>query len=448
MLQAYNHLKLLIILTVVSIAAIYGFSFYCKIFSFAALKAKLLHNVSPYIAFLITPLFFWISAYLCRKFSPASAGNSMVHVKMAFEEVQTKLINHKKILDVLNLKVILVKTISSIVCVLGGGALGREGPTVHMASALFSVIGNKFKKLSSHISLEGWLFAGSALGIAIAFYAPITGLFYVFEKSIILKVKKFKCFKRWFFGRFLKFQSKNFNLTIILSIIVILLYFNFADAKQMFKPYKYDIINSFRLFFIASMISAVCCVFVVIFKAVNFYLYFKFQSIKSNRWHLVPICTGLLVALISYHAGIYSFGGGIFTSSEVLANPDKVLTINEFSGRYVNTILTFVSGSAGGLIAPAITMGAGIGSIFTTLSSMIDSNVLILIGMTAFLAPILGAPLSTTVMIIEVTGHNYDMIPILFFTSFAANYLYKITKTKLSQYQRLNGPNSYFSIKS
>jgi len=54
----------------------------------AIAKIRLVNN--PIIFLIITPLLFWVSAYICRKFAPYAAGNIIMSVKIALEDLQYK----------------------------------------------------------------------------------------------------------------------------------------------------------------------------------------------------------------------------------------------------------------------------------------------------------------------------------------------------------------------
>ena len=96
--------------------------------------------------------------------------------------------------------------------------------------------------------------------------------------------------------------------------------------------------------------------------------------------------------LIGMTGGIHSFSGGIKSAQDALSGAYSFFSYQEVLARLVNTMVTFISGCAGGLVAPAIAIGAGIGSLFGHLMIGIDIKIFILSGMVAFLSPVLGMP--------------------------------------------------------
>lgn len=64
----------------------------------------------------------------------------------------------------------------------GGNSLGREGPTVHMCAAISSWLGRFFGLAKSRV--QAMIPVGVAAGIAAAFNAPISAIFFVFEEIL------------------------------------------------------------------------------------------------------------------------------------------------------------------------------------------------------------------------------------------------------------------------
>lgn len=436
----------ILVLIFISLIAIFILNFYCELFAHSNSLAKIRLVNNPIIFLIITPLLFWVSAYICRKFAPYAAGNSIMSVKIALEDLQYKANSNDKVLSLLNLKIIIVKAISSLLCVFAGGAMGREGPTVHMSAALFAVTGNKFMKYSKKITLEAWIIAGSAIGVAIAFHAPLTGFIYALEKSFYLKTQNYKTKLIWFKNRLLKLKTPNFFLSLCYALIAVFIYKITNEAKLMFNAPEANFIYSYNLCFVAILSSFICSFLALFLKAINFNFYYRFQEIKSNFWHFIPITLGLMVAINSYYAGIYSFGGGVFTTNHLLENTEMSLSLHEVMARYFNIFFTFISGCAGGLIAPAIAVGAGVGSVISQLYSDIDTNILIVMSMTAFLSAIIGSPITAAIMILEVTGQSYNILPILLIISILANLFYMSGKKYLCSVKYLQGKYSYFKL--
>ena len=74
----------------------------------------------------------------------------------------------------------------------------------------------------------------------------------------------------------------------------------------------------------------------------------------------------------------------------------------------IGCALSFTSGAAGGIFAPALSIGASIGAVFSDLIhlSPAETNVGILSGMVAFLTGITRAPFTSAIIVLEMTDRH------------------------------------------
>ncbi len=389
---------MIILIVITTVAASFFVLKYGELFFDFGMQAKLRLISNPALAFFVTPIFFWFSAYLCRKFAKNSAGNTATPVETALLKLKKHPNSSGEFITKLNFHSAIVNAISSLASVFGGGALGREAPSVYISASFFAATAQKFKKFLPKINFETWIFAGSAVGFAAAFHAPIAGFIYIVEKLFSTKSKKL--------------LDDIFWTAITLFTVIVVLH----KADPLFATYKLNFWFGPE-FAIIALIAALCGVVGFFFKKVSVMLYEKVANIKSGLWHLVPIGAGFVVAAISSYGGVHSFSGGIETSREVISGVHPVFCYKEVLARLINTAITFVSGCAGGLVAPAIAIGAGIGSLFGALMENVDSKIFILSGMAAFLGSILGMPFAAAMVIVETSSQPILAFPFLFFSS-------------------------------
>lgn len=376
---------------------------YCDLFDWFGLLAKKRLLDYPVATFVTTPFFFWISAYSCRKYSSNSSGHGLQSVLQILEKSPN---NFDKASFFLSARIIIVKAVSSLIATFGGGALGKEGPSVQMSAEIFAVISHKYRKFLPKINLETWVFAGSAAGLTVVFGAPIAGVVFIIEK---LSKKKFRNFK------------SNISWTLIIVAIVTMVLHELDPIFIFQHKNFFTLDNAMPL-----VLTAIICGSVAfVFKKISHSSYLKISSIKTNWWHAVPIGAGLVVACISFYSGIYSFSGGIDTMQKALSG-EIILSAPEVVGRILNTIITFLAGCAGGLIAPAMTIGTGIGSVVGVISSPADIGIFLLVGMAAFLSVVLGEFLTAAVIVFEVVGRDVKTIPFLLFAVIVAASTVKV----------------------
>ncbi|MGE0174217.1 MAG: chloride channel protein [Oligoflexales bacterium] len=109
-----------------------------------SLSAKTL-QLHPFLFLFLCPVFF-LAAWAITQWQPAAAGSGIPQVKAAVElDSSFEKLIHKK---VLGLRIAIGKVMSGLMCLLGGGIIGREGPTVHIAACIFEGYGRFFSKLT------------------------------------------------------------------------------------------------------------------------------------------------------------------------------------------------------------------------------------------------------------------------------------------------------------
>ena len=113
-----------------------------------------------------------IAASLVRRISPQAAGSGIPHVEAVLNGQ----------LPQAPFRVIPVKFIGGALAIGAGLALGREGPSVHMAATLGHLVGKIFRR--DWPDCRVLLAAGAGAGLATAFNAPIAGAIFVLEELV------------------------------------------------------------------------------------------------------------------------------------------------------------------------------------------------------------------------------------------------------------------------
>lgn len=401
--------KKLIILICAAAFATFSLLLYCQAFYDFGTLAQERILISPLYAFFTTPLLFWVSAYLCRTYAISASGNNIENLEKALNEIK----KGEKPSAFFSFKTIVICAISSLVATFGGGSLGREGPSIQIAAGIFFITSEKLKKFLSKINPETWIYAGVGTGLAIAFGTPFAGLICICEKSFNLKSRKI-------------FSNFVWSIPAILTFTIL-----HSKTAPLFATEQVGFIYNLREIALITLLAVICGLITIIFKKVSEFFYHKFVAIKSTTWHLIPVTAGLLVAIISAYYGMYSVGGGIKTTNDILANVEVFSSYDEVIARITTTILTFISGSAGGIVAPAIAIGGGIGSIASQLLVSFDPRIFILCGMSAFLGSMIGTPITAAMIIFETTDQPFSAFPFLLIASIIAFACTKIKITRI-----------------
>ncbi|CAK9051480.1 H(+)/Cl(-) exchange transporter 5 (Chloride channel protein 5) (ClC-5) (Chloride transporter ClC-5) [Durusdinium trenchii] len=120
-------------------------------------------------------LFATLSAVLVRHFAPAARGSGIPEVKTILGGFVMK--------DTLSTRTLMVKIVGLMLSVSSGLALGKEGPTVHIACCWANVCSGFSKRYSQSAGrLHELLSVASAAGVSVAFGAPVGGVLFSYEE--------------------------------------------------------------------------------------------------------------------------------------------------------------------------------------------------------------------------------------------------------------------------
>mgnify|MGYP002381946133 FL=1 len=145
---------------------------------------------------------------------------------------------------------------------------------------------------------------------------------------------------------------------------------------------------------------------------------------------------GLLVALIGIAGGGMSFGSG-YAITEKVVNGELALPWYAPVTRYLATLVSYFSGIPGGIFAPALAIGAAIGSNLTPLfSASVGSTPILTLCMAGFLAAVTQSPITAAIIVMEmIDGHGMVL------SLMAVALIAKAVSSRLGPelYQRLAG---------
>jgi H+/Cl- antiporter ClcA len=417
-LCAKNYLKFfftLIFLSILTIATTFIIIFYCDIFfKFSNIAKDRILNRRETV-FLITPLFFWVSSYLYKKFAFNPYGTGLDNITFAIKKLQKKPKNYFNVSNFIGIKIALIIFISSLFSTIGGGSLGREAPSIVIAVCIVFGLSYYFRKFLINLPLENWIYVGYAIGISVAFKAPIAGIFYVVEKLI-------------------KSKSKNYKISILFSLFaLVIIYHLLLNNCSVYVIKNFKNLAYYDLFHYL-VITLICSLMALFLLSVSRYLFINFIKIKKIYWHFIPIFFGIVVAFCGLKYGVYSIGGGILSVNEALISNTIIYDFDELIGRYFSTIFTYIAGNSGGLVAPSIALGNLVGNVYGSVFENLDAKALMLVGMVAFLSPVLSAPLTSTIIILEsikIDIANIDILAIISVISFSLVIIFKKIGAKI-----------------
>lgn len=393
--------------------------FYAKLFSLAEKGTEYIYQQSGLLFFIVTPCSFLLAWWLVQKYAPFAKGSGIPQVSAAIELSNPK--HNYKVNKLLSIRVAFIKMASSLIMVLGGGVIGREGPTIQISATIFKKINDFLPEWYPKISKQNMIVTGAAAGLASAFNTPLGGIVFAIEELT-------------------KTHFNYFKSALLTGVIIAGL-----TALNLLGPYLYlgypklNGIPVWIVFFV--LIVALLTGFggSVMGKGI-LYLFKKKSAINSKyKQALYVIVCGLIIAFMGAFIDHRSFGSGKEIMVTALFSENKQLEWYMPFLRIIGPMISFSTGAAGGIFAPSLSAGASIGTVIANLAHLSDTstNLLVLCGMAGFLTGITRSPFTSSILVIEMTN-SHNIIFYIMLTALSANLIAKLTG-KHSFYDYLKG---------
>jgi H+/Cl- antiporter ClcA len=111
---------------------------------------------------------------------------------------------------------------------------------------------------------------------------------------------------------------------------------------------------------------------------------------------------GLIAAAVAAISGGLTFGAGYVEAKSLLADhPGRGLGFA--LAKFVASLAAAVSGVPGGIFAPSLATGAGLGAAFARLGISVAGRDAVVLGMASYLSGVVQAPLTSAVILMEMT---------------------------------------------
>ena len=380
-----------------------GFALLCKNTEDFALRLLDRH---PFEFFALSPIAFVAAWWTVWRFAPEAKGSGIPQV-MAAVELQAKDSPTGLTKELLSLRTMATKILSAFLCLLGGGAIGREGPTVQIAASIFTAIGNRTAKWNRVIRPEVWMVTGSAAGIAATFNTPLGGLVFAIEELTST-------------------HFASFRTSLITAVII-----SGVSAQWILGTYLYLGYPNIPAIGAKTLLWAVGIGMITgtggsLFGRILYRVTQIRKKIRSvRRLALVAFGAGLLVVLLGFFFDRRGLGGGRDVVIHLLfkkaplplvegvkpgwTNADFRLAIS----RFVTPIIAYASGAAGGIFAPSLGAGGALGSLIADLFRPGLENLFVILGMIGFLTGVTHAPFTAFVLVLEMTDRHTAIMPMM-----------------------------------
>jgi CIC family chloride channel protein len=291
------------------------------------------------------------------------------------------------------------KFITAALAIGSGHSLGPEDPSLQIGACLASALGRRM-----HISRDRMRLiapVGAAAGLAAAFNAPISAVLFVIEEVI---------------GRWTAGILGSVVLSAVSSVVVMRW---FLGSESLFRIPAVQLERPSELI-AYSILGIVGGLASVLFAKGIATLRPRCKALPFWTQYFQPAAAGLLIGIIALLGAPQIMGAGYEAIDEAMHGRFTWQFLAILAGlKIIATLLSFVSGTPGGMFAPTLFIGAMLGAAVGGAEHVIlphlsgSPGTYALVGMGVLFAGFLRAPMTSVFMVLEVSGNYSIIVPVI-----------------------------------
>ncbi len=371
--------------------------FYAKLFEWAEHSFIWLLQHWGLWMFIVSPILFIGSWWAVTRYAPYASGSGIPQVTASLELLEER--QSRKVIRLLSFPIIFVKLISSFLMALGGGIIGREGPTIQIAASVFKKTYDLLPKGWPRISPKNMIMTGAAAGLAAAFNTPLGGLVFAIEELT-------------------KTHFNNFKNSLFIGVVIAGITAQSFVGSYLYLGYPLAVNINYSMVFAVILASAFTGWFAGLYSRLVRKLSAWRKALKRRETLIYLIFISTAITAMAYFLDHRIAGPGRDLIINSLFTSEKYLEWYVPLGKWLGSAFCFSSGASGGVFAPSLSIGASISAAFSGWLGLSpdNTNLLIMTGMVAFLTGITRSPFTSAILVLEMTDrHN-----LIFFFMLAA----------------------------
>jgi chloride channel protein, CIC family len=352
--------------------------------------------------FLTIPVGMFLAWALTARFAPEVAGHGIPQIIAALTVRGGEI----------RARVAPLKTVATALTIGSGGSAGREGSIAQIGASLGSIAARATGL--GEPEMRALVAAGAGAGIAATFNAPIAGMFFAME--IVLR----------------DLSIRYLHTVVVASVAGAVVSHSLIGDKLTFQVAPYSVDDPWQLGLYAALGLVAVALALLFIEALERWVV-AFDGLA--RW-LRPLMFGLIVAAIGFWLPEVLGTGQPYIGQVLRGEIAKTWWLFALLavGKVFATSVTLGGRGAGGIFMPSLFIGATAGAAFAELSSLvwhrspIESGAFALVGMAAVFSGVARAPLTSILIVFEVTGDYGLVLPLMLAVAIStglANFLHR-----------------------
>jgi H+/Cl- antiporter ClcA len=338
---------------------------------------------TPSLPLVITPLGIFGLAAFTKWWTPEARGSGIPQVIAAARDPDGP------IEPLISLKTGFAKLAMTLLALLVGASVGREGPTVQVSAAILAKVHRAFRVPIT----AGVIIAGGAAGVAAAFNTPLAGVAFAIEELA-----------NAFEQRVTMLVMTAILISGMVSLGVAGDYVYFGALTESLPLSRVLIIAP-----VAGLLGGIAGgLFARLILAVTRHRKRCLGPLASRPLLWALLC-GIGIAVIGVATGL-TWGTGYAASKAIIEGARAPWYFGP--AKFAATTLSTLAGMPGGIFSPSIATGAGLGNMLCLLFPNDPRGAIVLLGMIAYFTGVVRAPLTAVIIVMEVTASRGMIIPL------------------------------------
>ncbi|APH57672.1 H/Cl exchange transporter clcA [Granulibacter bethesdensis] len=347
-----------------------------------------------WIILILAPAGLVVSFLLARHVFPGSQGSGIPQVIASLDLADVRQVDR-----ILSLRIAVGKILLTLLGLASGASIGREGPTVQVGASVMHALG-RLLHLPTPELRRSVVLAGGAAGIAAAFNTPLAGIVFAIEElSHSYEART---------------SGNTLAAVVISGVVTIALvgnysYFGHIDATMKFGPSEVMAMVICALLggLLGGSFSA------LLIRAAKGFPGALGRLVKQYPVLFAALC-GLIVAITGLLSHGETYGTGYEQARDMVTGiPGDTEGLKFALLKLVASAASYLSGIPGGIFAPSLAIGAGLGEWVAWLVPGLAAGSVVLLGMVAYFSGVVQAPITAAVIVMEMADNQSMLIPLM-----------------------------------
>ena len=338
----------------------------------------------PWAPLIATPLGFLLLAWLTRSQAPLAKGSGIPQVIAAARRVDVGA------LKLISLPVAAWKMVLTLGALMVGASVGREGPTVQISAAIMSA----FQRLVGARLSPAMVIAGGAAGVSAAFNTPLAGVAFAIEELASA-------------------YEQRLAVVVMAAVMIAGFVSQGLEGDYIYFGAMHAKLSLLSILLVAPLAGVVGGVMGALFSRSMLFIAEStspFVSAIKQRPLQFAFGCGATVAVAGYLSGGATWGTGYDAARRMVEGHQEALWFGPV--KFVTSLATAISGIAGGIFAPSLAVGAGVGNILSLAFPGQPTGPIVVLGMIAYFVGVVRAPLTGVIIVSEMTDSRAMLLPL------------------------------------